>query len=145
METKMFEKIYDISVALGTESIDYPGDTPFSRQLLSAIEKGDPFDLSRLVMSAHSGTHIDAPAHFIRDGITADEALDKKCYEIFGDESLTCKKCCLAEKAITERIHILHHDGALKTRSGDLKDMQVSVCPIIDGNAVIGKEPLRRL
>ena len=60
-----YKRIYDISVALGSESIDYPGDTPYSRDLIWSIKDSGICELSKLVMSAHSGTHIDAPSHFI--------------------------------------------------------------------------------
>jgi len=65
--------IYDISVMLGRESIDYPGDAPYSRKVMCAIRDGAPFELSRLAMSAHSGTHIDFPAHFVLNGKTQDQ------------------------------------------------------------------------
>ncbi|KJR43642.1 cyclase family protein [Candidatus Magnetoovum chiemensis] len=58
--------IYDISLLLGKEAIDYPGDTKYERLLISSIEDGSPYNLSKLIMSAHSGTHIDAPSHFIQ-------------------------------------------------------------------------------
>jgi len=60
-----YKKIYDISVILGTESIAYPGDTPYSRDLIWTIDEGGICELSKLQMSSHSGTHIDAPSHFI--------------------------------------------------------------------------------
>jgi arylformamidase len=66
-------KIYDITVTLGGGSIDYPGDPPFRREQVSAIRNGGAYDLSRLQMSAHAGTHIDAPAHFIPGGRTIDQ------------------------------------------------------------------------
>lgn len=67
-----YKSIYDISVRLGDESIDYPGDTPYSRELIWTIKESGICDLSKLVMSAHSGTHIDTPAHFIEDAETLD-------------------------------------------------------------------------
>lgn len=67
-----YENIYDISVRLGDESIDYPGDTPYFRELIWTIKDSGICDLSKLVMSAHSGTHIDMPAHFIESGGTLD-------------------------------------------------------------------------
>lgn len=67
-----YKTIYDISVLLGEESIDYPGDTPFSRELIETINGSGIFELSKLEMSAHSGTHIDTPAHFIPNGKTLD-------------------------------------------------------------------------
>ncbi len=63
-----YKTVYDISVQLGTESIDYPDDPPYHRELISTFQENGVFDLSKLVMSAHSGTHIDTPAHFIPDG-----------------------------------------------------------------------------
>lgn len=62
---KPFKKLYDISVLLGVESITYPGDPPYQRSLISAIRNGDICDVSKLEMSAHAGTHIDAPSHFV--------------------------------------------------------------------------------
>ena len=35
---KLFGKVYDISVMLGEESIDFPGDTSFSREFALTIE-----------------------------------------------------------------------------------------------------------
>lgn len=67
------KKIYDISVRLGDESIDYPGDTPYSRELIGTIKENGIYELSKLVMSAHAGTHIDTPAHFIQGGKTLDQ------------------------------------------------------------------------
>jgi len=64
---KAFNAVYDISVLLGVESITYPGDPPYRRELVSAIGKGGVCDVSKLEMSAHAGTHIDTPAHFIAD------------------------------------------------------------------------------
>lgn len=62
-----YRTIYDISVLLGERSIDYPGDTQFSAELIVSLQKSGVFDLTKLVMSAHSGTHIDTPSHFIAD------------------------------------------------------------------------------
>ena len=68
-----YQNMYDISVTLGEESIDYPGDTAFRRELSSRLEDGEAYDLSSLELSAHSGTHIDAPAHFVPGGKTIDQ------------------------------------------------------------------------
>lgn len=67
------QTVYDISVILGETAVDYPGDTPYSRKVLTAVESGGDCTLSGLEMSAHSGTHIDAPAHFIPGGLTLDQ------------------------------------------------------------------------
>jgi arylformamidase len=69
----MIKPLYDISVLTGPESINYPGDTEFRREEVSSIRRGSPFNLSKLVMSAHTGTHIDTPAHFIERAETIDQ------------------------------------------------------------------------
>lgn len=69
------QDIIDITVLLGEESIDYPGDRPFSITNVESIESGDRSDLSFLSLSAHAGTHIDSPSHFIKGGKRIDEYL----------------------------------------------------------------------
>lgn len=88
------------------------------------------------------------PASEQLTGWSLEEAKGMKCYEIFGDEQVRCREVCPAEKAIAERIHILHHEGSLKTRSGKIHEMQVSVSPIdgkrgIAGAAVIMEDITR--
>ena len=55
----------------------YEGDAPMKFDFLKDMRKGDNLTLSVFSMGAHSGTHIDAPMHFIADGIPIDQvALD---------------------------------------------------------------------
>jgi len=69
---KQGKEVYDISVLLGVESIDWPDAPPYSREMVMRIEDGDIADLSKLVMTTHAGTHVDVPAHFIRNGKNLD-------------------------------------------------------------------------
>jgi arylformamidase len=56
----------------------YEGDAPMKFDFLKDMRKGDNFTLSVYSLGAHSGTHIDAPMHFIRDGAPIDQvALDR--------------------------------------------------------------------
>jgi len=50
----------------------YEGDAPLKFDFLKDMRKGDAFTLSAYSMGAHSGTHIDAPMHFVRDGAPID-------------------------------------------------------------------------
>ncbi|GEM_PF-346381 len=60
-------RVFDISVSIGSQHIDYPGDPEFKREII--LDKtSNPFELSALSMSSHCATHIDFPAHFIKDG-----------------------------------------------------------------------------
>src|SRR3954468_7546148 len=51
----------------------YEGDAPMKFDFLKDMRKGDGFTLSAYSMGAHSGTHIDAPMHFVRDGAPIDQ------------------------------------------------------------------------
>lgn len=59
--------VYDISVLLGVEAPVFPGDTPYSRELTLTIEESGICDVSKLTMSSHAGTHLDAPCHHIQN------------------------------------------------------------------------------
>src|SRR5207253_2065662 len=50
----------------------YEGDAPLKFDFLKDMRKGDALTLSAYSMGAHSGTHIDAPMHFVRDGAPID-------------------------------------------------------------------------
>lgn len=65
--------IYDVTHTMSSRLPVYPGDPGFSREVLKSLERGDPYTLSALHLSAHAGTHIDAPAHFIRGGRSVHE------------------------------------------------------------------------
>ena len=55
----------------------YEGDAPMKFDFLKDMRKGDLLTLSVYSLGAHSGTHIDAPMHFIADGAPIDQvALD---------------------------------------------------------------------
>jgi arylformamidase len=68
----------DISVEMRDGMVQWPGD-PVCRVGLH-VKLGDPIpgqpgkkipcNLTKLALSAHTGTHMDAPRHFIADGIT---------------------------------------------------------------------------
>jgi arylformamidase len=63
--------LYDISVPLG-EVAAYGSDLPFARQTASTLEDAG-YVQSNLSLSAHAGTHLDAPAHLISGGKTLDQ------------------------------------------------------------------------
>jgi len=60
-------KIIDVSVPLDGHLPTYPGNTPFTLEPIKRISQGDTANLSSLHMSAHAGTHVDAPRHFFQD------------------------------------------------------------------------------
>ena len=48
--------------------VHWPSDPPICVSHVKEMEKGDPCTVSLLEMGAHTGTHMDAPAHFVRGG-----------------------------------------------------------------------------
>ena len=67
MESRLMT-IYDLSVPLTNEMPTYPGDPGIQISNWSSLSKGDAANVSLLNFGAHTGTHIDAPAHFIAGG-----------------------------------------------------------------------------
>lgn len=58
----------DVSVQLKNGMVHWPGDPPAAISHDKDIERGDPCTVSLISMGAHTGTHMDAPAHFVRGG-----------------------------------------------------------------------------
>jgi arylformamidase len=58
----------DVSIPLHNGMVNWPGDAPFHRLETLKIANGDPCNLSQFCTSAHIGTHMDAPRHFLADG-----------------------------------------------------------------------------
>ena len=61
-------RVIDISVPNGPDQHVYPGDPAPRVERAKAIAAGDVCNLSLLTMGSHTGTHVDAPYHFIDDG-----------------------------------------------------------------------------
>jgi len=62
----------DISVSLRTGMVHWPNDPPVSIERVADMTRGDKANLSKMDMSVHSGTHMDAPLHFISHGVGID-------------------------------------------------------------------------
>jgi arylformamidase len=65
-------RVYDITVPLARGLPVYPGDPPFLLEPLPAPVGATFFSVSRMSLSTHTGTHVDAPAHFRTGGVTID-------------------------------------------------------------------------
>jgi len=58
----------DISLTLRKGMITWPGDEEVSLERIFSLHLGDPYNLSRLRVGLHAGTHVDAPLHFLPGG-----------------------------------------------------------------------------
>src|SRR5258706_251860 len=64
-------KVHDLTQTLSAESPLYPGYSPMETKALYSREKNGYY-VNRISYDEHSGTHVDAPAHF-SDGATVDK------------------------------------------------------------------------
>jgi len=71
------ERLYDITRVLSPRMPVYPGDPQPEFTAHLTVEK-DGANVTRIALGSHTGTHVDAPWHFLQDGNTIDkEPLDK--------------------------------------------------------------------
>lgn len=94
-------RIIDISERITDGMSVYEGDPPVKMQPWTSIDV-DGFSVTRMEMGTHTGTHIDAPVHYYKDGKRADE-LDLEAF--FGECEVTreplksdCKRIITLEK-----------------------------------------------
>ncbi len=66
-------KIYDITLPISPDMAVWPGDPSVKIQQLSSIENGEEANVSQIRMSVHTGTHIDAPKHFLQEAGSIDK------------------------------------------------------------------------
>lgn len=76
--------IYDISLLISPDMPVWPGDPAVILEQVESMDKGAEYNMTRLAMSVHAGTHVDAPHHFLNDHRTVEslplEALTGLCY-----------------------------------------------------------------
>jgi arylformamidase len=63
----------DISVTIRPGMVRWPGDPEIRKDPFRDMERGDVCNVSSLAFGSHTGTHMDAPLHFIRNGRTLDK------------------------------------------------------------------------
>ena len=61
-------KVIDITREISEDMIVWPGDPDVHITKCCSMDDGNDFNLSGISMGLHTGTHIDAPLHFIKGG-----------------------------------------------------------------------------
>jgi arylformamidase len=64
--------LYDITLPMDARIAEWPGDTRFALARVATLEDGHSVNLSGLTVSPHTGSHVDAPFHFLPHGETVD-------------------------------------------------------------------------
>jgi arylformamidase len=67
-------ELYDVTVPIRAGMPVYPGDPAVRTELATAIARGDAYNVTRIDLGVHTGTHVDAPAHVL-DGAPGTDAL----------------------------------------------------------------------
>jgi len=112
-------RYYDISLNLSADTVRWVVAPPLQFHERRRMSRGDDANASAVTMSVHSGTHVDAPFHFVPDGTT----IDALPLETFIGPALVC--AVDAERHITEdHVRALALGGAtrvlFKTRNSAL-------------------------
>lgn len=63
---------HDVTLPIADGMTVWPGDPPVSVRPLRALGSGDPCNVAALRLGSHSGTHVDAPVHYLSGGGTVD-------------------------------------------------------------------------
>ena len=76
--------IYDISLTISPELPTWPGDPGVELEQTDWMDKGADANVTRISAGVHTGTHVDAPHHFLNNGQTVEglplDVLTGPCY-----------------------------------------------------------------
>jgi arylformamidase len=112
-------KYHDISLNLSADTVRWATSRPFELDERRRTSRGDHNNSSGVTMSLHSGTHVDAPFHFVPDGAT----IDQLPLDLFIGPALVHQ--VQAQRYITaEHVAAIHFSGVtrvlFKTRNSEL-------------------------
>lgn len=65
-------RTYDITLTISNDLVVWPSDSPVELARVEKMEDGAHANVSRINMGVHTGTHVDAPYHFVADGETVE-------------------------------------------------------------------------
>ena len=118
--------IYDITLPLSSGMPMWPNEPGPDLSPMSQISSGDVANVTRLTLGSHTGTHVDAPRHFIDEGRTVDalplESLCGPARVIHVDDATSVKRRHLEPHRGVERILLQTRNGALWDKRGFQKD-----------------------
>jgi arylformamidase len=70
-------RLIDVSLPIGPDLLTWPGDPGVRIDPSARLDRGDPANVSELHLGSHTGTHVDAPVHFLEGDVGVDAlALD---------------------------------------------------------------------
>ena len=102
-------KLYDISLTLSPQSIRWVTAQPLELIERKRMSRGDANNSSSVHTSVHAGTHVDAPFHFVPDGMT----IESLPLEMFIGPARVC--------AVDAGSHITGHDVERAELAGETR------------------------
>lgn len=121
-------KYHDISVPIHAGMPVYEGDPSVEITRTHSINRGDPYNVSRLLMGAHTGTHVDAPSHFVDGAGGVDEIPLEvligpvKVVDLSGVGAVTADVLAGTELNGAERLLLKTSNSGLWSEAGFRKD-----------------------
>lgn len=95
---------YDISLTISPDMPVWPGDPAVVLERFQKMENGGNANVSHIAMSVHTGTHVDAPYHFLASGKTVEH---------------------LSIVTLTGRVYVLHLPDADRITAAVLKKADI--------------------
>jgi len=70
-------QVVDLTHSICDQMPAAPGHNPFQHIIWNSPELGDPAKSYQIILNEHTGTHIDAPGHFIQEGSSENLWIDQ--------------------------------------------------------------------
>ena len=94
---------YDITLTISPDMPVWPGDPPVELTQIASIDQGANANVSQLNFGLHTGTHVDAPHHFLNDHRTVEslplDVLTGPCYVLHLDDGVAAITADVLEAA----------------------------------------------
>ena len=98
-------KLLDISITLSRTTVTYPGDPKVKTEPLGSHSESNGVVVHNICLGSHSGTHIDAPYHMLREGAQLHEvALTKLIGECIVIDCTDCESTIDRKRLSTEQL-----------------------------------------
>jgi PAS domain S-box-containing protein len=78
------------------------------------------------------------PASYALTGYPVADAIGRSCHEIFCEKSSRCEDQCPPREAMRSGAPVLHREADTRTKTGDVKQTQISFSPLFDNDACVG-------
>ena len=97
-------QIYDVTLGVTPDMPVWPGDPSVTLERVKKIEEGANSNVSHLDMGVHTGTHVDAPCHFL----PGQEGIDQLSLDVLIGPALVVELTAETEQITAEVVRSAH-------------------------------------